>query len=131
MKESDIDRLLREQSPELTPPPGLKTRVCATLRTTSRRNRFKASWLLFPALSLMLVILIANRASQTESAIPASPVIVETTEPATAPDLPDSIGFAEEIVIGNLNEESEALARTTRRTTRFLLDSLPRLSLTD
>ncbi|MFC7337996.1 hypothetical protein ACFQY0_12460 [Haloferula chungangensis] len=129
MKESDIDRLLREQTPELTPPPGLKTRVCATLRTSSRRNGIKPSWLFLPALLVVLVILIANRVPQTAPPSPAPPVIVKITEPTR--DLPGSIASAEEIVIGNLNEETEALARTTRRTTRFLLDSLPRLSLAD
>lgn len=118
MNESDIDRLLRRQAPEIPVRPGLEARIHAALRQRPRR-RISLFWLAVPATALVALVLVLSQPEE-----PGSPeVIVRVPEPAaeTEPGL----------AINPLGNEAEAIRNDAERTGRFLINCLPSLSVAE
>lgn len=117
MNDSDIDRLLREQAPEIPVRPGLESRIYASLR--QRRRRFSPAWLAVPAAAVVALVLVLPR---PEKPAPVK-VVVDLPDPAVETNLG--------IELNPLGGEAEAIRNDAERTGRFLLDCLPSLSVAD
>lgn len=118
MNDSDIDRLLRRQAPEIPVRPGLEARIHAALRQRPRR-RFRLLWLAVPATALVALMLVLSRPER-----PGSPeVMVRVPEPVaeTEPGLE----------LNPLGSEAEAIRHDAERTGRFLINCLPSLSVAE
>jgi len=124
MNESQVDQLLRKRCPEVPVPPGLETRIRASLRSTSRQRRFRIVWLAAPlaALAALLLVLAPDRQR------PATVVDSGAEDP-----VPPSIVLAtdNELSVNPLGDEARALRNDAERTGRFLLDCLPSMSLAE
>ena len=118
MNESDIDRLLREQAPEIPVRPGLEARVHAALRQ-HRRRRLPLLWLAVPATALVALVMVL---SQREEPAPEEVVV-------SVPALTDE--GALDLELNPLGNEAEAIRNDAERTGRFLINCLPSLSVAD
>lgn len=130
MNESDIERLLRQETPEIGVRPGLETRIRASLRDAPQSKRRTIAWIALPAVALVaffLIIILRNPPQKTElvtgdgnQAPPPSTEVVKALVPEVA---------AEEI--NPLRTETRALKNDAARTGRFLLKCLPSLAMTE
>lgn len=117
MNETEIDRLLRQQAPELAVPLGLDAKISARLRNEAKSRRLSPAWIALPiAAMLTLAIYLAAE----KPSIPAE--FVETIEG------PPELELESEFVVNPLRDEARALKNNAERTGRFLFDCLPALS---
>lgn len=119
MNESDIDRLLRQQSPEIPVRPGLEARVHAALRH-QRKHHLSLAWLVLPATALVALTLILSLPEK-----PAAPEL-GVTPPAPPAETESAL-----TALNPLGNEADALRDEAERTGRFLIDCLPTLSVAE
>ncbi|MCP5533167.1 MAG: hypothetical protein H7A49_16855 [Akkermansiaceae bacterium] len=119
MNESDIDRLLRAQAPDVPVPPGLETRVRASLRAAPRK-RLSPAWLAASAAALVILAVIAAPKR------PAGPV-VRQPDPVSSPSAEIPAGLP----TNPLDHEARAIRNDAERTGRFLINCLPSLGMAE
>ncbi|BCX47010.1 hypothetical protein HAHE_09180 [Haloferula helveola] len=121
MNENDIDRLLREQSPEVPVRPGLETRIRASLRNVEQRRRLPLVSILVPA-ALAIAIVVALLPEKPAEEVVDTPAPSELIEPVT------EFAIEEPLPVNTLGNEARALRNDAERTGRFLLDCLPSIT---
>lgn len=119
MNESDIDRLLRQQAPDIPVRPGLEARIHAALRQR-RRRRLHLGWLALPATALVALLVFL-----------APPEETAPTGVTVAPPEPKAEAESVLTALNPLGSEAEAIRNDAERTGRFLIDCLPSLSVTE
>ena len=110
-----IGEMLRANKPQVTPPPGLETRILRSLepRESPRPHRFWP-WLLLPPAMAAVVLML-------RPAQPVSPPVARLDPPAEiAEKEANSIRWK-----NPLEDESLALRRDVRRAGNFLIHCLP------
>ncbi|MCH7225081.1 hypothetical protein [Haloferula sp. A504] len=117
MNESDIDRLLRLQAPEIPVRPGLEARIHAALR--QRHRHLSPAWLALPATAVVALVVVL---SPQEKPVPKE-VFVSVPAPADEGAL--------DLELNPLGSEAEAIRNDAERTGRFLINCLPSLSVAE
>lgn len=118
MNESDIERMLREQAPEIPVRPGLETRIRVSLRRNARRRPSRA-WLALPAAAVIALCIVVLPEIPDPQVIENPPETVPTVDPGTE---------EEDFVVDTLGNEARAIRKEAERTGRFLLDCMPSLT---
>lgn len=119
MNESDIDQLLRQEAPEITPRPGLELRIRTALRQAPR-NGSVITWFAIPATAVIAVLVVLVPWKKK----PEPAEIVVSIPQA-------SIEESTELDLNPLGNEAKALRKDAERTGRFLIDCLPSLSVSE
>ncbi|MEM1083629.1 MAG: hypothetical protein AAGI48_05865 [Verrucomicrobiota bacterium] len=123
MNDSEIDRLLRQETPEVHARPGLEMRIRASLRQPQPSRR-PFAWIALTAAACLALLIALRPTSPPEnpelSSTPPSELSTDRAAESIVPDVDE---------INPLQSEARALRNDAERTGRFLLDCLPSVAM--
>lgn len=123
MNDSEIDQLLRTETPSARPRPDLKHRISAAART-DRKSGPSPVWLALPAAALIALAFLFSRDGTNPTLVNQNPVNSQASPQETLRSNPLA-------GLNPLDSEARALQDDATRTGQFLLDCLPSLSLAE